>query len=108
MGIKGIMAIGLLVTVAGCRSGAPPKPSFIDGPLDAVVNKMGYPHSQREFEGDIVYSWTSSGLKTRWILIHSRENCTMDVGVRDGRVKNINYNGDGGPCDELRDKLESE
>lgn len=94
----------LLLLLAGCAARRP-EPVFIGGPLSAVVAKMGYPQSQRDFEGDTVYSWTSSYIKARFILIHTRESCTMDVGVRDGRVKSIRYNGDGGPCSELEGTL---
>ena len=31
--------------------------------------------------------------------------CTMDVGTRDGLVKTIRYNGDGGPCSDLESTL---
>ena len=104
--MKRLSAIAL-VTLAACHSGPEPAvPKYVGGPFEAVVKKMGYPQSQREFEGDTVYSWTDTYLKTRIpILIHSRMNCTMDVGVRDGIVKAISYNGDPGPCSELENKL---
>jgi hypothetical protein len=93
-----------ILSAAACAS-RQAEPVFIGGPLSAVVAKMGYPQSQREFEGDTVYSWTSSYVKARWIFIHSRETCTMDVGTKDGRVKDIRYNGDDGPCHDLEGTL---
>lgn len=93
-----------LILLAGCATRGP-ESVFIGGPLSAVVAKMGYPQAQREFEGDTVYTWSSSYIKARWIFIHTRENCTMDVGVRDGLVKSIRYNGDGGPCRDLEGTL---
>jgi hypothetical protein len=96
--------IWIALLLMGCAA-REPEPVFIGKPLSAVVAKMGYPQSQREFEGDTVYSWTSSYLKARFIFIHSRETCTMDVGTRDGLVKSIHYNGDGGPCGALESTL---
>lgn len=100
-----IKIIAFSLALVGCQH--LPAPVFVGGPLDKVVSQMGYPQTQRDFAGDTVYTWTESYVKTRWIFFQSRLTCQMDVGTKDGKVKSINYEGDGGPCSDLEGKLEA-
>lgn len=105
--MKRIGVIATALFAGGCAHSpkAPPPPPFIGGPLDQVVKQMGYPQTEREFEGDKVYTWTLTYTEAHLVLFRTRTACTMDVGVHEGRVKSISYNGDRGPCGDLQGKL---
>jgi hypothetical protein len=98
----------VMLALAGCHSmPTDPQAGFIGKPIDAVAKKLGPPKSQRDFDDAIVYSWDYSYIKARYIFIHDREACVLDVTVRHGLVAAIDFRGDSGPCAELQDSLEN-
>jgi len=66
-------------------------------PLDAVIEKIGYPNGNSERVGtDSVYVW-------------SKDGCEIKAGVaKDGVISHAQYDGDSGDCKTFRSALEQQ
>jgi hypothetical protein len=128
-------SLGLLTALllSGCVAPGPPIESglktLIGQDIHAVIQRLGYPASQRVIAGDTIYTWSTSrhvemdlpststttgnvngepfsATTTGTETMHLHFHCTIEVATgADGRVKSTQWEGNRGGCVQYARRL---
>lgn len=124
--IVAMMALGLSGCMASRMNAG--LNSLLGQPVEAAVDRLGYPDGQREMLGDTLYVWSSShqaylptaqvsttngmvggtpfyGTSTSYGMMGAQAYCSIQIAVSDGRISHYQWSGNPLGCDSYASLL---